>query len=500
MSSLKKRKNIQGRSYQHQIFNIAHPLMQKLIGQAIEVRKFRTIYPVLFDILKSLRKRVKEYLSDQLKEPIQRHFKFENDEDITKQINIILNDRRFVDQALGYVQNGKIYLHDEFLVKNILSKEQLNDLFDGIGVAFWEKLIPDYVKSLTPDERDSKKYIEVLKSVLNSNGWYLPNLIPVWEIEDLFVDYTAILLKYDKYKENDHDTSCQILDSNKRKQYPTYTETKECLEKLFLYDQPLLNSKNAFIDFHTEKNGNRSSNCFGVNVNLDYSPQHLPQILSDFLMSYSARRIDFYRGGEEGNLNEGHNLQQSSKVMNQLIGIMDGFTNKNLGLQQYITITSALLALLYFDGVFSQFSKESLKELEDLNCLEMIRHSNHIAMPEPQVLENIKKEDAHREKLLASLKPYSIDDLVKKILELFRENEEVSAELKIESGKKPTHIVFSIKHEKLSYALSIKGLKSKIKGMLEHFFLSEEVKGLNEQDKNSLGLSPIFTPLFQVIK
>lgn len=308
-------------------------------------------------------------------------------------------------------------------------------------------------------------------------------------------------MKYNKYKESDHDTSRQILDPNKMKQYPTYAETSACLKKLFLYDQPLLNSKNAFIDYHTEKNGNRSSDCFGVNVNLGYSTEHLPQILSSFLLAYSSRRIDFYRGGEKSNLNEGHNFQKSSEIMNHLIGVLDDITNKKLGLHQYISIASGLLALLYFDGVFSKFSEQSLKELEDLNWLEMIRLSNkHTPLLEPQVLENIKKEEAYREKLLASLEPYSIDELVQKILGLFNEKSEVKAELKIEFGKKPTHLVFSIEHEKLSDKLSIKGLNVKIEGMLENFFLNDELKCLNKQGKNSLGLSPIFTPLFQVVK
>jgi len=501
MSNLKKPKKSNGKAYKHQIYKIAHPLMQKLIRQAIEVRKFRAIYPVLFDILKNFRKWVKTYLSEQLREPIQVYFNFDNDEDITKQINIILNDRRFVDQALGYVQNGEIYLHDEFLVKNILDKQQLNELFEGISVTFWNVLIPDYVKSLTPDGGGSKGYAEVFKNVLDSNGWYLPNLIPEWEIEALFVDYISILLKYQKYKDSDNDTSRQLLDSSKMKQYPTYAETRACLKELFLYDQPLLNSKNAFIDYHTDKNGNRSSDCFGVNVNLGYSTEHLPQILLDFLLTYSSRRIDFYRGGQEGNLSEAHNLQKSSELMNYLIDVLDGITNKKLGIHQYISIASGLLTLLYFDGVFSQFSKQSLKELEDLNCSEMIRYSiKHAPLLEPKVLENMKKEEAYREKLLASLEPYSIDELVQKIVGLFNEKSEVKAEFKIEFGKQPTHIVFSIEHEKLSDKLSIKGLKVKIEGMLENFFLDDELKCLNKQGKNSLGLSPIFTPLFQVIK
>ena len=328
--------------YEHQIFHIAHPLMQKLIRQAIDVRKFQAIYPELFSMLKGLRDYVAHKLCLALKDPIQKHFDYESDDQLLKQLNIILFDRRLVDQALGYIQTGQVYLHDEFLVKNILTKQELEAIFKEIRLDFWEGLVADYAKKIAPDENISEQYIETLKNVLDIRRWYLPNLLPVWSIEQLFVNYMAIALEYDKYKASDDDKSDQVLDSTKKKQYPTYAETKKCLKRLFLYDQPVLNSKNAFIDFHTDKNGERSSHYFGVNVDLEGTPQSLPSILSEFILSYSSRRIDYFREGKEGGLKEGHDLQQMSKVVNQLTEILDQFTNKGLGIERYTSILSAL--------------------------------------------------------------------------------------------------------------------------------------------------------------
>jgi len=459
------------KTYDHQIYHIAHPLMKKLIQQAIDVRKFQAIYPEVFGMLKGLRVWVENYLSSKLKGPIQAYFQDENDEGLARQIDIILNDRRLVDQALGYIQTGQVFLHDEFLVKNIFTKQELTDIFKQLRLVFWDLLIADYAAKIVPGENVAGQYIETLKKVLDVKGWYLPNLIPAWGVEQLFVDYMAILLKYDKYKTSDADYSRKPENPYEAKQYPTYTETKACLKKLFLYDQPLFSGKGAFIDFHTAENGEKSSNYFGVNVNLEDTPQRLPYILSEFILSYSARRIDYYRGGEQADFKEGHDFQQMSKVANELTEILDKFINKNSALDRYDSITSALLALFYFDGVFGQLSGQHQKELEDLNFLEMQRYFNHQSISDPNIAEMIKKECVHRNLILTSQKPYTIDDLIQKIVKLFEGNDEVLLELKTEFGKKPTHLIFTIDQENLIYKLDVKGLKAKIKKMLGHFFL-----------------------------
>lgn len=469
--------------YEHQIYHIAHPLMQKLIRQAIDVRKFQAIYPELFSIMKGLRNYptntgLREYVAHKLclalKDPLQKHFDFESDDQLLKQLNIILFDRRLIDQALGYIQTGQVYLHDEFLVKNILTKQQLTDIFEKISLDFWEGLVAVYAKKITSDENISEQYIKTLKKVLDIKGWYLPNLLAAWSIGQLFVDYMSIALEYDKYKATDDDTSYQVLDSTKKKQYPTYAETKKCLKHLFLYDQPVLNSKKAFIDFHTDKNGERSSRYFGVNVGLDDTPQSLPSILSAFVLSYSSRRIDYFREGKEGGLKEGHDLQQMSKVVNQLTEMLDKLINKDSFLDRYDTILSALLALLYFDGVFSQLSRQDYIELEDLNFIELFRHFKYLEDSEERVEINLQTEQEMRQQILTPSTSYTIDDLVQKIVELFEGNEKIKLELKTKSGKKPTHLLFTLKNEKLSYELDVKGMKRKIKIMLGHFFLNEE--------------------------
>lgn len=487
------------KTYDHQIYQVAHPLMQKLIQQSINVRKFQVIYPELFGILKKFRDYVANHLYFALKDPIQKHFNYESDDQILNQVNIILFDRRLVDQALGYIQTGKVYLHDEFIVKNILNKEQLTDIFNNLSQDFWDLIITDYAEKITPDENFSAQYIETLKRVLDSRRWYLPNLLPAWNIEELLVDYMAIMLKYDKYTNLKKNSSHQKAGNDTSKSYPTNAETKDCLKKLFLYDQPLLNAKGAFIDFHTDKNGERSSNYFGVNVDLEDRPQNLPAILSEFVWSYASRRIDYYRGGENSSWEEGEYLQQMSKTVNQLTEMLDKLINQNSVLDRYDTIFSALLALLYFDGVFSQMSRQDYKVLEDLNLLEMFRHLNDQLDLDEITIKNIQIEHEQREQILTSLKPYTIDDLIQKIVKLFECSEEVKLELITESGKKPTHLVFSIEREKLSYKLDVKGMKRKIKIMLGHFFLNEEERMLQGKNDNLLGLSAIFTLLFKKI-
>jgi len=488
------------KTYDHQIYHIAHPLMKKLIQQAIGVRKFQAIYPEFFGMLKGLRDWVKNYLYAELKGPIQAYFQYENDEELASQIGIILNNRRLVDQALGYIQTGQVFLHDEFLVKNIFTKQELTDIFEQLRLVFWNELTAEeYAEKFFNDPKVPEIYLTTLKKVLDIKGWYLPNLIPEWSVEQLFVDYMTVFLKYDKYKKSDADCSGQHTNLNEAKQHPTYAETRECLKDIFKHNQPLLNAKGAFIDFHTAENAERSSNYFGVNVDLDDLPDNLPCILSEFIVSYSARRIDYYRGGEQVTFKEGHALQQMSKVNNTILKMLDKLTNQNTALDRADSLISGLLALLYVDGVFSRFSTNSQRELESLNTLEMFRHFKFLSDSEESAAKNLQTEKGMRQQILTSLTPYKINDLVQKIVKLFEGNDEVRLELKTESGKKPTHLIFTIEDEKLSYELSIKGMKSKIARMLEHFFLNEEERMLNGKSENLLGLSAIFTPLFKKI-
>lgn len=483
------------KTYDHQIYHIAHPLVRKLIMQAIEVRKFRAIFPALFDHLSSVRVYVSKQLIEELKGPLQQYFEFEDEDEekLYDQLDIILFERRLVDHALGYIQTGEVLLHDEFLVRNILTKQELEAIFSRLRGDFWNNTIVDY-SPLIAEKPLTKEYTETLKKVLTVNDWHLPNLIPAWNIEDLFVDYVTVFLKYEKYKKSETDYGQNPENSDEVKRYPTFAETRECLAHIFNYDQPLLKAKGAFIDFHTAENGARSSNYFGLNMNLDDSPKNFPHLLSGFITMYASRRIDYYRGGQENALKEGHELQKMFEVSNTIVRMLDKLTNRKTALDRADSLISGLLALLYVDGVFKNSSKNELEDLELVNVIKICKFTGVFDRTDPIVIEQL------REQTIASFELYSIDELVQKIIALFENNSEVKAELKIESGKKPTHIVFSIGHEKLSYELNIKGLKTKIKRMLGHFFLKEEEEVLTGKSQNSLGLSPIFTPLFQVVK
>ena len=487
------------KAYDHQIYHITHPLVRKLIMQAIEVRKFRGIYPSLFDELSHVRKDIYKQLIEGLKGPVQQYFEYEDEEQLYDQLDIILIERRLVDQAIGYIQTGEVFLHDEFLVRNILTKQELEAIFHEISCDFWEKLFPIYDPS-TLDDSLLVERKKTLNNVIVLNNWYLPNLMPTWTIEELFVDYVPVFLKYDKYKNSATSSTKKHLDSIELKRYPTASEVMECLKDIFLYDQPLLNAKGAFIDFHTTENGERSSNYFGLNVDLDDSSINLPHLLSEFMTAYASRRLDYYRGGQQNAFKEGHEVQQMSLVGNTILSMLDKLTNRMTVLDRADCLISGLLTLLYVDGVFSGLTDDEKSELEYVNLIEMLIYFNFIEESEEEHLFNLKLSQETRQKILVPLKQYKIDNLIQKIMQLFEGNKEVKVMLQKQSGKKPTQIVFSIEHEKLSYELNIKDLKRKIKTMLGHFFLNEEEHILKGKSQNSLGLSPIFTPLFQVVK
>lgn len=488
------------KAYDHQIYHITHPLVRKLIMQAIEVRKFRGVYPSLFDELSHVRKDIYKQLIEELKGPVQQYFEYEDEEQLYDQLDIILLERRLVDQAIGYIQTGEVFLHDEFLVRNILTKQELEAIFHEISCDFWEKLFPIYDQSTLDDSllEGSKK---TLNNVIVLNNWYLPNLMPTWTIEELFVDYVTVFLKYDMYINSATSSTRQHRDSIETKRYPTASEVRECLKDIFLYDQPLLNAKGAFIDFHTTENGERSSNYFGLNVDLDDSPENLPHLLSEFMTAYASRRIDYYRSGQQNAFKAGHEIQQMSLVGNTILGMLDKLTNRmTTFLNRADSLITGLLTLLYVDGVFNELTDEEKLELEHINIIEMLIYFNFIEESEEEHLFNLKLSQETRQKILAPLKHYKIDNLIQKILLLFEGNKEVEVMLQNQSNKESAYILFSIEHEKLSYELNIKDLKRKIRRMLKHFFLREEENVLTGKSQNSLGLSPIFTPLFQIVK
>ncbi|WP_159152697.1 hypothetical protein [Acinetobacter johnsonii] len=456
------------------------------------------MYPLLFDELSRVRKDIYKQLIEELKGPLQQYFEYEDEEQLYDQLDIILIERRLIDQAIGYIQTGEVFLHDEFLVRNILTKQELEAIFTRVRDDFWNNTIANYVQ-IYAGKPLTEEYTETLKKVLTVKDWYLPNLIPNWSIEDLFVDYMTIFLKYDKYENTAAGNTSKPMNIIERKRYPTAKETIQCVKPLFGYDQPLLNYKGAFIDFHTAENGEISSKYFGLNINLEHSAENLPHLLLEFMLAFMSRKMDYYRGGQKNAFQEGHDIQQAASAGKAIVDMLDKLNNRMPVLNRAISLISGLSALLYVDGVFEKASQIELSNLELINVIRICKFSNDLELSgtfdrtDPTVIEQL------REQSLASFESYSIDELVQKIVGLFNEESEVKAELKIEAGKKPTQIVFSIENEKLSYELNIKDLKDKINRMLGHFFITEEENVLTGKSENVLGLSPIFTPLFQVI-
>ena len=162
------------KTYDHQIYHITHPLVRKLIIQAIEVRKFRGLYPLLFDELSHVRKDIYKQLIEELKGPLQQYFEYEDEEQLYDQLDIILIERRLIDQAIGYIQTGEVFLHDEFLVRNILTKQELEAIFTRVRGDFWNNTIANYVQ-IGAGKPLTEEYTETLKKVLTVKDWYLPN-------------------------------------------------------------------------------------------------------------------------------------------------------------------------------------------------------------------------------------------------------------------------------------------------------------------------------------
>lgn len=103
----------------NQIYYIAHPTVKNLVKQAVEVRRFRLLFPKLFNFLEGYKPQLTRLLFDR----IYNHYtQYRNDvvnnETLVNDVNIIVSDRHILQVALDFIQNNTIPLYDRFLLDN----------------------------------------------------------------------------------------------------------------------------------------------------------------------------------------------------------------------------------------------------------------------------------------------------------------------------------------------------------------------------------------------
>lgn len=318
--------------FDHVIYRIAHPVMQKLVKQAVQAREFQANFPDLCEYLKQVKVQICAELTEQLTIKYQEKTSLSTDT-IRNNVRVIIKDRQVLNHVLGYCQTHELYLADEYLINDLLQHYEIIEIFDNCYNFFWTK-----IKEYERLPHDSFLLSEFLIAFLKKNNYYLPNLFPDWDVEQLFLDYLKIFINYQKFNNN--------IAENK---HPTYEDTQQVLRNLFKYDSPLPAYNKSFIDASSYDLKSTSPEYLNLNIHLDEDSNNLPLIISDFLHHLSARKIDRQRKGTNAltRINE----DQFKKIYN-LQTQVDVFANATSPLRRSDTILTALISLIYYDEIF----------------------------------------------------------------------------------------------------------------------------------------------------
>ncbi|MCK4088610.1 hypothetical protein HCY66_00740 [Acinetobacter radioresistens] len=323
--------------FDHEIFRIAHPVMQKLIHQAVQSKEFQATFPDLYVYLEQVIIEIGINLKHQLTAKYQEKTCLSATL-IQKNIEIILLDRRLFDHVIGYCQTHELYLADEYLISDLLQHYEIVKIFNQSYVFFW-----DQIKEYERRSNDTS-LSKILLIHLKKHNLYLPNLFPHWTIEQLFLDYFMIFIDYHKFNNS------KVKSQNITRQ-PTAEEAKLALSRLFKYDSPLPAYNKSFIDVSSYDSETTSPEYLNLNIHLDEDLNNLPSIINDFLHHMIARKVDRLRNG----LNTAIPINEVQfQKIHQIRNQMDIVVNTTSPLKRADTVLSALISLIFYEQVFKR--------------------------------------------------------------------------------------------------------------------------------------------------
>lgn len=366
--------------FDHTIFRVAHPLVQSLITQSIEIRKFRIKFPTFYQYLLFKKAHIVELLKIELKLRVQCYYEKwgdreeaslepevacqSQDERIERDVLKILYERQFISQAIGFIQTDKVLIYDEFLITQaIMNRFDIDKLFRKISIDFWREVHDIYPLNITG------VFKETVFSYLHENKLYLPNVLSDWSMEELLLDFLPIFISYEKFK-NIKNESKKVPETR----LPTFDECKEILKPLFGYNTPLQRYQKSYLEYNAFYETGRTSDYLGLMIHLDEEPQEIPFLLRDYLIKFQMRKIDKISGGTSSfEKNDIDKIEFLSSVAYEMIEALDKITNKKMGkninesISQYMTTLSSIIALCYFDRSFSKAYDLNFYEKMDIH-------------------------------------------------------------------------------------------------------------------------------------
>ncbi|MHA3091019.1 hypothetical protein [Acinetobacter brisouii] len=337
--------------FDHEIYRIAHPVMQKLVKQAVKAREFQATYPHLYNELMNIRALILRQLINLLTEKYKEKTSLDAQQ-IKIEVEMIVIGRQLLNHVMGYCQTKKMLAEDIFLLKHLLQQNELTYIFEELSCIFWKNI--NKYEQWTQFPNFSIK----LREILNEE-YFLPDLLPLWNIKSLFLDYLKIFIEYHNFKNSKNIKGINITRD------PTANEVWSVIKRLQIYGTPLQNSTKSFIE-HSGIDGNLPpSNFINLHLNLEEDVSNLPVLLSKFIHQFMAARLDKQRNGTDTQPVIDNKV--SEKIHNLSI-ILDDCINSLEVLKRADAILTALISLIYYDKIFeTKIIQSNIQAFESAN-------------------------------------------------------------------------------------------------------------------------------------
>lgn len=342
----------------NQIYYIAHPTVKNLVKQAVEVRRFKLLFPTLFNFLEGYKPQLAQLLFDQIY-PLYEKYRQDgtetlDHETLTRHINFMINDRQLLQLAIDFQQDNKLPLFDRFLFENAIIPEiQFELIFFRTNHDFDDEIKQN---NLEVDWNNAKKY-------LIKNNLFLSTLLPNWTMEQLLNDYLPIYISYSLFNDKP----------------PTNKKIQEVLNPIFRYIKPRIKTKNSTIGFKIEDHQQKHVEHLGLKLALDEDASNIAEIFLDFLIKYRSEQIDYINIKNYDNKEK--IIEENIKVgeiVDDLSNFLDQFVRKKLGdelserLNNYDSLLIAIIDLVYFDQVLdTKFSQQDLIMINNYNRIDV---------------------------------------------------------------------------------------------------------------------------------
>lgn len=463
------------KKYNHSIYKVGHPTVAMLIAQAIEIRKFKFLFPEFYETLYETRIKVRGQLIDWIKNLLLEKGLYENDQQLADLVATIIFGRRLLDKVIAYITTGDIE-YDEYITNELVTKSEYLKKIDSICNE-WDKVFRDYFHTTKedlagelPNGEKSFSALEAVRQICDYYDFYLPNILVDWRIEDLFVDYLILYINYNIY----FDDFVGLNDS--------INILKNILTK---YPLPMVSKSGSFMT-HTKSDDDREYVNLHVNINQDVDD--FPALLESFVLNFQSKRIDFYKKGIlENKINTGYEFNKSISVIDRLVNSLNMNLSKGKFTIRPDSLITPLIALIYVDLIYSRKIMKNSDELESIN----IRIGQYGRVKNYQNITDmiIGLKEIRNEMLEEEVNISDIRQLLLSILECHQERLEI-----VVKKKRVINAIFIIlKESDYQEKILMRSLEPSIENYMRQVFMDEEEKAKTDQSLDPFGLGDIFT-------